>query len=207
MTSNLLSIGKSGLLAAQVGLSTTGHNITNVNVAGYNRQTVEQQTANANFAGYGYVGTGTEVSQVKRQYDSFMSTQVNAAQSNTSSLNAYYTQISQIDNMLADSTAGLSPSLQDFFKGVQDFSSNPSSVASRQALLSSASSLTARFQSLSGRLSEIGAGVDSQITSNVAVINTYAKQIAELNTSISQLTVDPSDPAERFAGPARPAGQ
>ena len=191
MTSNLLSIGKSGLLAAQVGLSTTGHNITNVNVAGYNRQTVEQQTSNANFAGYGYVGTGTEVSQIKRQYDSFMSTQVNAAQSTTSSLNAYYTQISQIDNLLADSTAGLSPSLQDFFKGVQDFSSNPSLVSSRQALLSSASSLTARFQSLSGRLSEIGAGVDSQITSNVAVINTYAKQIAELNTSISQLTVDP----------------
>jgi len=191
MTSNLLSIGKSGLLAAQVGLSTTGHNITNVNVAGYNRQTVEQQTANANFAGYGYVGTGTEVSQIKRQYDSFMSTQVNAAQSTTSSLNAYYTQISQIDNLLADSTAGLSPSLQDFFKGVQDFSSNPSSVSSRQALLSSASSLTARFQSLSGRLSEIGSGVDSQITSNVAVINTYAKQIAELNVSISQLTVDP----------------
>ena len=192
MTSNLLAIGKSGLLAAQVGLSTTGHNITNVNSPGFNRQTVQQQTANANYAGYGYVGTGTEVSQIKRQYDSFVSVQVNAAQSSTSSLDSYYTQISQIDNLLADSTAGLSPSLQDFFKGVQDFSSNPSSVSSRQALLSSASSLTSRFQGLDGRLAEIGDGVNSQITSHVNVINTYAKQIAELNTKISQLTVDPS---------------
>jgi flagellar hook-associated protein 1 len=193
MTSNLLSIGKSGLLAAQVGLSTTGHNITNVNNPGYNRQTVLQQTAQSNFAGYGFVGTGTEVSQIKRQYDSFMAAQVNAAQSATSSLDAYYTQISQIDNLLADPTAGLSPALQDFFKGVQDVSANPSSVASRQALLSSAGSLAARFQGLSARLREIGDGVNSQITSNVTVINTYAKQIAELNKSISELTVDASN--------------
>ena len=118
MTSNLLSIGKSGLLAAQVGLSTTGHNITNANVDGYNRQVVLQQTAQFNNAGYGFVGNGTEVSQVKRQYDSFMASQVNGAQATTSSLDAYYTQISQIDNMLADPTAGLSPAMADFFKGV-----------------------------------------------------------------------------------------
>jgi len=193
MTSNLLSIGKSGLLAAQVGLATTGHNITNANVDGYNRQVVLQQTSQANNAGYGFVGTGTEVSEIKRQYDSFMSTQVNSAQANTSSFDAYYTQISQIDNLMADTTAGLSPALQDFFKGVQDFSSNPTSVASRQALLSSANSLAARFQSLSGRLTEIGDGVNSQITSNVTVINSYAKQIVALNSSISQLTINASN--------------
>ncbi|MGK5078216.1 flagellar hook-associated protein FlgK [Janthinobacterium sp. HLX7-2] len=193
MTSNLLSIGKSGLLAAQVGLSTTGHNITNANVAGYNRQVVLQQTAQFNNAGYGFVGNGTEVSQVKRQYDGFMAAQVNSAQATTSALDAYHTQISQIDNLLADSTAGLSPAMQDFFNGVQDFSSNPSSVSSRQALLSSANSLVTRFQGLSARLSEIGSGVNSQITSNVAVINTYAKQIAELNTAIGSLTVNESN--------------
>lgn len=193
MTSNLLSIGKSGLLAAQVGLSTTGHNITNANVAGYNRQVVLQQTAQFNNAGYGFVGNGTEVSQVKRQYDGFMAAQVNGAQATTSALDAYHTQISQIDNLLADTTAGLSPAMQDFFNGVQDFSSNPSSVSSRQAMLSSANSLVTRFQSLSARLSEIGSGVNSQITSNVAVINTYAKQIAELNTAIGSLTVNESN--------------
>ncbi|MFZ4873954.1 flagellar hook-associated protein FlgK [Janthinobacterium sp. Mn2066] len=193
MTSNLLSIGKSGLLAAQVGLATTGHNITNANVDGYNRQVVLQQTSQANNAGYGFVGTGTEISEVKRQYDSFMASQVNNAQATTSSLDAYYTQISQIDNLMADTTAGLSPALQDFFKGVQDFSSNPTSVASRQALLSSANSLASRFQSLSGRLTEIGDGVNSQIASNVTVINSYAKQIAELNKSIGQLTSNASN--------------
>ncbi|CDG81884.1 flagellar hook-associated protein FlgK [Janthinobacterium agaricidamnosum] len=193
MTSSLLNIGKSGLLAAQVGLATTGHNITNANVDGYNRQVVLQQNSPANNLGYGFVGNGTEVSQVKRMYDSFMASQVNSAQATTSSLDAYYKQISQIDNFMADPDAGLSPALQDFFKGVQDFSANPGSVASRQALLSSANSLASRFQGMSARLQDIYDGVNSQITSNVAVINSYAKQIAELNNTIAGLAVNQSN--------------
>ncbi len=192
-TSSLLSIGKSGLLAAQVGLSTTGNNITNANVDGYNRQVVLQQNSPANNLGYGFVGNGTEVSQVKRIYDSFISSQVNSAQAATSSLDTYYKQISQIDNMMADPDAGLSPALQDFFKGVQDFSANPGSTASRQALLSNAGSLVSRFQGMSARLQEISDGVNSQITSNVAVINSYAKQIADLNNSIAGLAVNQSN--------------
>jgi flagellar hook-associated protein 1 FlgK len=41
---SLLTIGKSGLYAAQAALSTTGHNITNSNVAGYSRQVVVQES-------------------------------------------------------------------------------------------------------------------------------------------------------------------
>ncbi len=190
MSSNLLSIGKSGLLAAQAGLATTGHNITNANVPGYSRQTVVQQSATANQAGFGFLGTGTEVSQVKRVYDNFLAGQVRAAQSGTSALDTYYSQISQIDNVLADPSAGLSPALQDFFNGVQDVSANPASVASRQAMLSSAGSLASRFQGLSARLQEIGDGVNSEITSNVAEINSFASQIAALNKSISDLGTD-----------------
>lgn len=193
MTSSLLSIGKSGLLAAQTGLATTGHNITNVNVPGYSRQVVIQAAAPPQDNGGNFVGSGTEVAQIKRYYDNFLAAQVRAAQSTTSSLDAFTSQITQIDNVLADPTAGLSPALQDFFAGVQDVSSNPSSVASRQALLSSSGSLAARFQSLAGRLTEIGDGVNSQITSNVDVINSYARQIAQVNDAITGLVNGDND--------------
>lgn len=193
MTSSLLSIGKSGLLAAQTGLSTTGHNITNANVPGYSRQVVIQAAAPPQDIGGNFIGSGTEVAQIKRYYDNFLATQVRAAQSTTSSLDAFTSQITQIDNVLADPTAGLSPALQDFFAGVQDVSSNPSSVASRQALLSSSNSMAARFQSLAGRLTEIGDGVNSQITSNVDVINSYARQIAQVNDAITGLVNGDND--------------
>lgn len=188
MSGNLLSIGKSGLFAAQAGLSTTGHNITNASVAGYNRQLVVQATAPMLDTGVGFQGTGTQVSQIKRYSDEFLNSQVRSAQSSKSGLDSYYSQISQIDNMLADQTAGLSPSLQGFFKGVQDMAANRASVPSRQSMLSAADTLATRFQSLDARLGEIREGVNSTIQSSVVQINSYAQQIADLNDKIGSFS-------------------
>jgi flagellar hook-associated protein 1 FlgK len=197
MGSNILSIGKSGLLAAQVALSTAGHNIANANVVGYSRQIVQQSQGLAQNFGYGFVGSGTVVSEIKRYSDSFLTDQVRSATASKGALDAFYQQIGQVDNLLADTTSGLSPALQDFFKGVQDVSSNPASVASRQALLSTADSLASRFQSIDGRMTEIREGVNNQITSNVALINSYSEQIANLNKEIGALSnnnhVPPND--------------
>ncbi len=184
MSGNLLSIGKSGLFAAQAGLSTTGHNIANANVAGYNRQTVVQSTGPMMETGAGFIGTGTQIDQIKRYSDEFLNTQVRSAQASKSGLDSYYSQISQIDNMLADQTAGLSPSLQSFFKGVQDMAANRASIPSRQSMLSSADTLATRFQGLDARLGEIREGVNSTIESSITTINSYASQIADLNEKI-----------------------
>jgi flagellar hook-associated protein 1 FlgK len=190
MAGDLLSIGKSGLYAAQQGLATTGHNIANANVAGYNRQVVVQASNLAQDFGYGFVGTGTKVAEIKRYSDQFLNTQVRVAQTSTSALAAFHAQISQVDNLLADPNSGLSPALQDFFKGVQDLSSKPASGPSRQALLSAADTLASRFQGLNGRLEEIREGVNSQIASNVTLINSYAQQIAQLNKDISRYSTN-----------------
>lgn len=190
MAGDLLSIGKSGLMAAQAGLSTTGHNITNANVAGYNRQVVVQATATAMGGSYGFIGTGTRIAEIKRYSDEFLNTQVRTAQASKSSLDAFYSQISQIDNLMADTTSGLSPALQDFFKGVQDVTGNHASVPSRQALLSAGDTLASRFQALNGRLQQIRDGVNGQITSNVTMINSYAEQIARLNEQIGNFSTE-----------------
>ena len=188
MAGNLLNIGKTGLFAAQAGLATTGHNISNAHVVGYSRQVVVQSTMIPQDYGYGFVGNGTQVADIKRYSDEFLNVQVRNAQSTSSALNAYATQINQVDNLLADPTSGLSPALQDFFKAVQDVSSNPAEIASRQALLANGEALAARFQGMNGRLEELRQGVNSQIVSNVTVINSYAQQIASLNDQISAAT-------------------
>ncbi|TFW29909.1 flagellar hook-associated protein FlgK [Massilia arenosa] len=194
MAGNILSIGKSGLFAAQVGLSTTGHNITNANVAGYSRQVVVQQSSAAQDMGYGFVGSGTQVAQIKRYSDEFLNAQVRTAQSSKSALDAFQSQIAQIDNLMADTTSGLSPALQDFFNGVQDVASNPQSAASRQSLLSAADSLAARFQGMNQRLQEIREGVNTEITTNVTLINSYAQRIADLNDKIGAYTNSDNQP-------------
>src|SRR3569623_1100333 len=184
MATSILSIGQSALAAAQAGLSTTGHNIANASTPGYSRQVVIQGAAQPQNFGFGFMGQGTQISTVQRVYNEYLGVQVQSAQASQSGLDTYYTQIKQIDNMLADSTAGLSPSLQDFFSGILAMASNPSNVPARQAVLSSADALAGRFQSLAGQLNEISQGVNSQIQSSVSSINSYAQQIAQLNDSI-----------------------
>jgi flagellar hook-associated protein 1 FlgK len=189
---SLLTIGKSGLYAAQAALSTTGHNITNSNVAGYSRQVVVQESAIAMGGSNGYIGTGTQIAQVKRYSDEFLNAQVRTAQAQTSGLESYQAQITQIDNLLADTTSGLSPALQDFFSAVQNLTGDRAGVPSRGSLLTSADTLSARFQSMNGRLEEIRKGVNTQITSSVTLVNTYASQIAELNDQIGKLSAGDS---------------
>ena len=152
MASNILSIGQSALAAAQVGISVTGHNIANASTPGYSRQEIVQSAAQAQDFGFGYLGQGTTVASVKRIYSDLLAKQLNNAQSSSGATSAYAAQMTQIDNMLADPAAGLSPAIQNFFASIQSVASNPGDAASRQAALSSAQALVARFQGLDNRL-------------------------------------------------------
>ncbi len=184
MGNSILGVGLTGLNAAQAGLLTAGHNIANASTPGYNRQQIVQTSNIPQRTGAGFFGQGVQISTVKRVYSQFLANQVLQAQTRSSQLDSYYTQIRQLDNMLGDSSAGLSPALQGFFRGVQDVAANPGSAPSRQALLGNAQSLVARFQALNQRFSEIRGGINSQIASSVAEINSLAQQIASLNQSI-----------------------
>lgn len=176
--------GVSALNAAQIGLSTTEHNIANANTPGFNRQEVVLATRFPQATGAGFIGQGVDVSTVKRIYNEFLSNQVLQGQAQASQLETYYQQIGQIDNMLADSDAGLSPALQELFSAVNNVASSPESQAARQAMLGSAQFLVSRFQSLNQRISDINSSINGQISSSVTTINSYAQQIASINKNI-----------------------
>ena len=181
---NVFSISVSGLNAAQAGMLTTSHNISNVSTPGYSRQEIVQSANIPQFTGSGYFGQGTQVATVKRIYDQFLGSQVLSAEAGAAEMNSYQAQISQISNLLADSSAGLIPALSGFFKGVQDVAANPASIAGRQSMLSAAQALAAQFQALDQRFSEIRDGTNQQISGQIAQINTYSSQLADINQRI-----------------------
>lgn len=197
---NILNIGKSALISAQVGIDVTGQNIANASTVGYSRQIIVQGALPGQNMGYGFVGKGTEVLEVKRIYSDYLGSHLRTTQSSFSSLDSYYSQIQQIDSMLADNTVGLSPSLQAFFSSLQDVASNPSSTVMRQSLLSSAESLTSTFQSINEQLDEMNQGLNSQITASITKINSYATQISGLNDAIEKVmgSVQDSVPNDLF---------
>lgn len=184
MSTSIFGISVSALNAAQVGLATTEHNIANANTPGFNRQEVQLAVRQAQFTGAGYIGQGVDASSVKRVYSEFLGRQVLNEQGLSAQLNTYYAQIKQIDNMVADPNAGMSPALQSFFSAVNNVSSNPESIAARQGMVNSANALSSTFQSLNQRLTDMNDSVNSQIGYSVTQINSYAQQISSLNQNI-----------------------
>lgn len=184
MSTGIFSIGVSGLTAAQLGLLATEHNVVNASTPGYTRQRTVQATNVAVNTGAGAIGQGVHVQTIERMYDKFLTGQVNSAQTQVSELDTYYSQIKQIDSMLADPNAGLSPALQDFFTGVQQVATNPSLLPARQAMISSAETLTTRLHNLDARLLELSDQVNGRLVNAVNEVNTYAAQIADINQRI-----------------------
>ena len=184
MSTGLFGIGVSGLAAAQLGLLTTEHNVTNASTPGYTRQRTIQTAVVGLSTGSGAVGQGTNVATIERMYDKYLTAQVNSSQTKLSEIDTYYAEISQIDNLLADSSAGLTPVLQGFFNGVQQVAANPSLLSARQSMIASAETLVSRFNSLDVRLDELANDVNGRIEDTVSSINSYANQIAELNQRI-----------------------
>ncbi|VEA77677.1 flagellar hook-associated protein 1 [Salmonella enterica subsp. arizonae] len=96
--------------------------------------------------------------------------------------------MSKIDNLLADKSSSLSGSLQSFFTSLQTLVSNAEDPAARQALIGKAEGLVNQFKTTDQYLRDQDKQVNIAISSSVAQINNYAKQIANLNDQISRLT-------------------
>lgn len=174
---SMFSIGLSGLNAAQNALNTTSNNISNVYTPGYNRELTLLGERNAS--------GGVKVNDIQRQFDHYVADQLNAAGSKSSALQAYQTQVSQIDNLLADSEAGLAPLMQNFFSSLEDLASSPSDPAARQGVIGAADTLSAQFRSFDSYLRDMQSGIDGNIRDEITQINNSADQIANLNREIA----------------------
>jgi flagellar hook-associated protein 1 FlgK len=184
--SDLLSTSVSGLLAFQRALDVTSNNISNVATPGYSVENANFTEQPGQAYSSGYIGSGTTIQSVTRAYDELLAGQVRSSQSNYSGFNTYATQAAQIDNMLSDSSTGLTASLQGFVNTLQTVANSPASTAQRQVLLSQAQSLAQQMQNYNSQLSTYSTGVESQITGTVTQINTLSAGIASLNGQIAQ---------------------
>lgn len=182
---NLANLGITGLQAAQSRLQTAAHNISNAATPGYNRQSVLTQTAGAAPTAAGWIGRGVEVVSVKRAYDSFLYHQLMDSQVKGAALTTYSEQVSQVNNLFADRTAGIAPALQKFFDGIQAVASTPADGAARQELLGRASSLATQIRDANGFLDDQRQNVNTQIDTTVTQVNSHLESIRDLNRQIT----------------------
>ena len=185
---DLFTSALSGMNAAQLGLATTEHNIANASTPGFTRQQILLGSRAGQQTGGGFIGQGVDVTGVRRIYDQFLNTQVLQEQNQASYLTAYHSAMKQIDNLIADPVAGVSPAMQSFFEALNGVANNPESMPARQTLLGNAQFAVNRFQAIDQRLSDIANGLTGQIANSVNTVNSYAQQIAVLNGNIKRAT-------------------
>ena len=186
MASGIFGIAVTGLNAAQAGITTTQHNIANVNTAGYRRQEVGYSANPAQYTGSAYFGAGVGIDTVRSLYSQFQDNEVLQSQAQLSRFEAYANQATQIDKMLGDAGTGLSSALDNYFAAVNEVANDPTSNAARQNLLSAGSNLAGRINLLDGKLRDMRASSNADIVAITGQVNTLSSQIASLNSSIAR---------------------
>jgi len=182
---DILSVGSSALLAYSRALSTTSHNISNVNTPGYSRQRVELATPAGAGTGSGFIGTGVSVSTVARIADGLVNTRLMSDSSAYARLDVYAGYASRVDNQLSGTDTNLSVPLQNFFGAANALAQNPTSPAARQGLIGSAETLTAMFNDTQAQLDSMDAEIDARVRVAVDDINRIGNALAQLNERIA----------------------
>lgn len=191
---SIMNTSLTGMLAFQRALEVTSNNIANANTPGYSRQVADFSARIGSGSGAGYIGGGTQITQVRRVFDQMQVNQLRTSTTGFARFNTLDNLASRIDTFLADSDSGLNSGLQAYFNAVQDLTDNPSSLPTRQALIGEAQGLASRFQSLDARLGELEAEVNDRLELAVADINRLAGGIADLNDKIALANNNSSPP-------------
>ena len=189
--SNIFNVGSSALNALQRAISTTGNNIANANTDGYSRQEVEFRTRTPDSIGGHQIGTGVEISSIRRAYDQFLTQDVQARTSSSGYYSLYSTTAEQIDNLMADPTTSISSAMDQFFTAMEAVAISPTSQPERQVLLSEAGTLANRFNYVDARLSELAENINEQMSVFIMDINQHTRDIAQLNQQIARLERTP----------------
>lgn len=194
MSNSLSNIGLSGINAAQYGLTTTGQNISNATTPGYNRESALLHSADSQYTGSGYIGTGVDVETVKRSYSGALSSRLNAAQSTSSALSTYNTEAKSLNAIVGDPTLGVAANMTGFFAAAQSLSANPSDVASRSAVIGAAKTAVDSIHSSAEQMDAIRTSVNAQVTDTIGEINKAAQSIAKLNNQINAASATGQQP-------------
>jgi flagellar hook-associated protein 1 FlgK len=191
---DLLSTSVSGLLAFQQALDVTSNNIANASTPGYSVETANLTEAPGQSTGIGFVGSGVDVQSITRSYNEYLAQQVRSSQASYSSSNTLSTQAAQIDNMLSDSSTGLTATLQSFVNSLQTVATTPNSTAARQSLLNQAQALAQQLTSYDSQISQYGSQLETQLSSDVTQINSITTSIASLNRQIAAVSTNGQTP-------------
>jgi flagellar hook-associated protein 1 FlgK len=181
----ILDNASRALLAEQLGVEVTGHNIANVNTPGYSRQSVNYVTAYPEPSPWGPLGRGVQVQGIERAFDPFITARLNDKSSLLSDYQTRSTALEQVATYFNETQDGnINDLLSQFFAAWHDLADNPSGAGERQALVNQGLNLTDAFNSRADQLVQERLSLLQQIGPTINEINNHSANIAKLTREI-----------------------
>lgn len=182
---NTLNIGYSGLSAAQAGVNTTSHNITNAESEGYTRQRVVTAAATPLYMAPGNIGNGTQVVDIARIFDNFVYDRYKGVSADKeysdftkTTLETLSTYFPEIDGV------GIKSDLQEYYNMWQTFADNPDNDAIKLSLAKQTEALTKGIASTQDKIYNLQSNLNTQLKVNIDEVNLLAQELAQINISI-----------------------
>lgn len=187
-----LNIVTRGLAAQQLSLDTTSHNVANANTPGYSRQTVNLTTTMPeNIIGANgqrlMVGTGVDAQSITRARDAFIDKQYWQEKGTQSRWQSQADTLSKIENIFSDTEdSGVQATLNKFWQALQTLAANAADYGARTNVRETANALVQLLKEDYQQLVSLANNIANQVAVDVAAINNFAQQIADLNRQIVQ---------------------
>ncbi len=190
-----LSLGVTGLQASTNALNTVAHNITNADTEGYTRQQVElddrryitiSKTGSA--ISYQQTGLGVYYSNAKQVRDYFLDKTYRTELGRQEFYEVSKNTLNEVEDLLGElNGASFQKSLSDLWTAVQELTKDPCNSVTQGALVSEAAEFLERAQSVYSDLAGYQDNINYQVLQDVKAINSYGKQILELNATIQKI--------------------
>ena len=179
-----LNAGKTSLITNQKSIEIVGNNIANVNTEGYSRQRAElSQIPAVNFGDF-FVGQGVTVSDVSRDYDVFISRQLQEKSIAFGEESGRSTPLTELERIFNVSDENLASEIDKFFDAWQQLTTNPSGRVERDIVMQRGQLMGDAFRNTYDELENIRNNLNNKVVSNIVDINEKTSEIAKLNDRI-----------------------
>lgn len=192
-----LYIGASGLQTSQNALNTTAHNLSNEGTTGYTRQQVQQAarryvtlSVNPHSVSNQQTGLGTSYSHVKQVRDYFLDRTYRKESGRSMFYQVSTETMEEVESLLGEmNREAFQTTMADLWISAQELVKTPSSSVCQGLFVQRAGEFLERSVHIYDSLCAYQDNMNQKIKQHVDIINSYGKQILELNDQIRNIEV------------------
>ncbi len=193
-----INLASTALRSYQRALEITGHNMANVNTAGYSRQAIDfaQQDPTTFFLTRPLsLGNGVSIASVNRVQDRFLEQRRMSASSELGRLDTYAGHLRQVEALLPEPSGnGIADALNQFFNAWSGLGSNPTDAGQRVQVQLTGQALTLRVRNTYLELQGIRNQTEAGVEGTLARMQQLVDGVANLNRQIKEASLGGASP-------------